>query len=209
MLTHSQIWSAIDALAELNGLSPSGLAKRAGLDSTTFNRSKRISADGRLRWPSTESIAKALDATGTSLDSFMNLLNGLPAPVRHSIPLLGLAQAGNDGYFDDAGFPKGQGWDEISFPGLEGEHVYALEISGDSMLPLYRDGDTIIVSPTMTPRRGDRVVVKTTGGEILAKELKRRTAKQIELRSLNQMHEDRVFDISEIVWIARILWASQ
>ena len=60
MLTHGQIWTALDRLAERSGLSPSALAKRAGLDPTTFNKSKRITSDGRERWPSTESLAKAL-----------------------------------------------------------------------------------------------------------------------------------------------------
>ena len=63
MLTHSRIWNAIDTLAETHGMSASGLAKKAGLDPTTFNKSKRIAADGRPRWPSTESVAKILQAT--------------------------------------------------------------------------------------------------------------------------------------------------
>ena len=63
MLSHSQIWTALDRLAARAGLSPSGLAKKSGLDPTTFNKSKRITPDGRPRWPSTESVAKALDAT--------------------------------------------------------------------------------------------------------------------------------------------------
>ena len=41
MLTHAQIWSAIDRLAARAGLTASGLARRAGLDPTTFNKSKR------------------------------------------------------------------------------------------------------------------------------------------------------------------------
>ena len=47
MLSHAQIWNALDRLAERNGMSPSGLAKKAGLDATTFNKSKRITNDGR------------------------------------------------------------------------------------------------------------------------------------------------------------------
>ena len=42
MLTHAQIWTAIDRLAARADLSASGLARRAGLDPTTFNKSKRI-----------------------------------------------------------------------------------------------------------------------------------------------------------------------
>jgi phage repressor protein C with HTH and peptisase S24 domain len=209
MLTHTQIWSAIDRLAERAGLSASGLAKRAGLDPTTFNKSKRITPDGRPRWPSTESVAKILAATGTTVDMFVTLIGDAGRGSTRAVPLIGFAQAGGGGYFDDAGFPVGRGWDEIAFPAVDDEHAYALEIAGESMLPAYRDGDVILVSPSAPIRRGDRVVVKTREGEVLAKELKRRTTRTIELRSLNHQHPDRAFAADEVLWIARILWASQ
>ncbi|MFN3889427.1 MAG: S24 family peptidase [Beijerinckiaceae bacterium] len=208
MLTHSQIWGAIDTLASRHGLTASGLARKAGLDPTTFNRSKRQGPDGRLRWPSTESLAKILHATGATLDEFMGLLTSRAEAARR-IPLIGMAQAGDGGFFDDAGFPAGAGWDEIVFPNIADENAYALEISGDSMLPAYRDGDVVIVSPNSPVRRGDRVVVKTREGEVLAKELKRRTARTIELRSINPEHQDRTFDADDVQWIARIVWAAQ
>ncbi|MFN3670508.1 MAG: helix-turn-helix transcriptional regulator [Bosea sp. (in: a-proteobacteria)] len=208
MLSHDQIWSAIDALAGRYGFTASGLARKAGLDATTFNRSKRIGPDGRERWPSTESIAKILTATGASLDEFMGSMRRGPAPAR-TIPLIGFAQAGSGGFFDDGGFPVGSGWEEVAFPGAADDKAYALEIAGDSMLPLYRDGDTIIVSPTAAVRRGDRVVVKTVEGEVLAKQLKRQTAKTVELASLNPEHPDRTLALGEIAFMARVIWASQ
>ena len=208
ILTHDQIWTALDRLAERAGLSPSGLAKRSGLDPTTFNKSKRITADGRERWPSTESVSKALAATNSSIDTFVQLI-GDNARTVQSVPLLGFAQAGAGGYFDDGGFPAGKGWDEVGLPAVNDEHAYALEISGDSMKPAYRDGDIIVVSPGTPIRRGDRVVVKTTGGEVMVKELKRRTAKTLELQSLNPNHVDRTLAADDVEWIARIVWASQ
>jgi len=208
MLTHAQVWSAIDRLAARAGLSASGLARRAGLDPTTFNKSKRITPQGRARWPSTESIAKALAATDTPFDVFVTLMEAT-APIARGVPLLGFAEAGAGGYFDDGGFPAGEGWDEVAFPALNDEHAYALEVSGQSMEPAYRDGDIVVVSPAAPIRRGDRVVVRTKDGEVLAKELKRRTAKVIELKSLNPQHEDRTLPLSDVLWIARILWASQ
>lgn len=209
-LSHSQIWAAIDALGERYGLTPSGLARKAGLDPTTFNRSKRETPEGRQRWPSTESIAKVLQATGASLDEFMALVSANSgAARRRTRPLIGLAQAGEGGFFDDAGFATGAGWDEIDVLADADEHSYALEIAGDSMAPLYRDGDIVIVSPAAPVRRGDRVVVKTTDGEIMAKELKRQTARTVELRSINPAYPDRVIPREEVSWIARILWASQ
>jgi phage repressor protein C with HTH and peptisase S24 domain len=210
MLTHAQVWTALDRLAARAGLSPSGLAKRAGLDPTTFNRSKRITPDGRARWPSTESVSKALAATGTTIDTFVDLIHDTARPVAtQAVPLIGFAEAGSRGYFDDGGFPVGKGWDEIAFPSVNDEHAYALEISGDSMLPAYRRGDIIVVSPAAPVRRGDRVVVKTRGGEVMVKELKRKTAKIIELQSLNATHPDRTLPLKDVLWMARIVWASQ
>ena len=208
MLTHGQIWTALDRLAERAGLSPSGLAKRSGLDPTTFNKSKRITADGRERWPSTESVAKALAATNSSIDTFVQLI-GDSARTVQAVPLLGFAQAAAGGYFDESGFPAGKGWDEVALPSADDEHAYALEISGDQMGPAYRDGDIIVVSPGTPIRRGDRVVVKTQGGEVMVKELKRRTTKTLELQSLNPAHVDRTLAADDVEWIARIIWVSQ
>ena len=208
MFSHADIWAAIDRLAETNGLSASGLAKRAGLDATTFNKSKRVMLDGRERWPSTESVAKALNATGTSFGEFVSLVGGSRMSTR-PLPILGFAQAGAGGYFDAGGFPAGNGWDEVSFPDMPEEAIYALEIQGDSMLPVYRDGDRIVVSPAAPRRRGGRGGGQTAEGEIMAKELKRQTNKTIELTSLNQDHADRSFTVSEIAWMARIMWVSQ
>src|SRR5262249_25585721 len=163
--------------AERHGLSPSGLARRAGLDPTAFNKSKRSGADGSPRWLSTESLAKALDAVGASMEDFAALAEGRSG---RTAPLLGFAKAGNDGYFDDAGFPAGDGWDEVRFPGLESENVYALEVTGDSMEPVYRKGDRIVVAPGLPVRRGDRVVARTREGEVLAKELGRASEKSVE-----------------------------
>lgn len=212
MLTHDRVWAAIDALATRHGMSPSGLAKRAGLDPTTFNRSKRVGGDGRPRWPSTESIAKVLDATGEDLAGFFSLArpasDALPVQ-RPPVPLLGLAQAGAGGFFDEGGFPVGTGWDAIAFPSGEGEMIFALEVSGDSMLPAYRDGDVLIVSRTAAVRRDDRVVVRTTDGEVMVKILHRQTLKSVELHSLNPDHPPRTVPVRQIDWMARILWASQ
>ena len=209
MLTHAQIWTAIDRLAARAGLSASGLAKRAGLDPTTFNKSKRVTPDGRARWPSTESVSKSLAATGATLDQFVALISDAARPPADAVPLLGFAEAGTGSHFDDGGFPAGKGWDEIPFPAIDDEHAYALEITGDAMLPAYRDGTIIIVSPAAPIRRGDRVVVKTRGGELMARELKRKTAKTLELRSFNPEAADRTLAADDLLWVARIVWVSQ
>ena len=214
MLSHETIWAAIDKLAATNKLSPSGLAKASGLDPTTFNKSKRITADGRPRWPSTESIAKILNATKTDLDDFMAMIakprrRRTVAKPRTTLPLIGFAQAGQGGFFEDGGFPVGTGMEEVSVPLIADENAYALKVSGESMMPFYRDGDIIIVSPSEQIRRGDRVVAKTVEGEVMAKVLEKRTAEQVVLLSLNPDHPPRIFSPEDLSWIARILWVSQ
>lgn len=212
MLTHQEIWNAIDALASKNGLSPSGLAKRAGLDATTFNVSKRRSRGGRMRWPSTESISKILDATGASMEDFVVLVTNRPAGgngAAQGIPVIGFAQAGQRGFFDDAGFPAGEGWDKADLPTLADPDAYALKVSGDSMLPLYRDGDTVIISPAAGVKTGDRVVVKTRSGEVMAKQLVRRAPDAVELHSFNADFSNLTVPANQIIWMARIIWASQ
>jgi phage repressor protein C with HTH and peptisase S24 domain len=212
---HEDIWRALDTLAAENGLSVSGLARASGLDPTTFNPSKRSMPDGRERWPSTESLAKVLGATGASLEAFAALVSGaraLPSNSRmqsqRRIPLIGLAQAGSEGFFDDGGYPVGGSWDEVNLPEIGDLNAYALEISGTSMEPVFRDGDVVIVSPATPVRRGDRVVVRTVTGEVMAKQLVRRSARRVELKSLNPAHRDRSFDLKDVAWVHRIVWAS-
>jgi phage repressor protein C with HTH and peptisase S24 domain len=211
MLKHADVWRAIDRLAEEHGLSASGLAKRSGLDPTTFNKSKRITRFGRPRWPSTESISKILAATESSLAHFVDhvAVGSDEESYVHRIPIVGLAQAGAAGYFDDAGFPKGSGWDQIAFPDVTDRNAYALEITGDSMEPVYRDGDIVVISPAAEIRRGDRVVVRTHGGEVMAKVFLRRTATRVELTSINPAHGDRMLNAEEMAWMSRIVWAKQ
>lgn len=217
MLTHENIWAAIDRLAASFGYSASGLAKQAGLDPTSFNKSKRISPEGKPRWPSTESISRILAATGATMSDFMSLLDATDEISsratlnKANIPLIGFAQAGKNGFFDEDGYPAGDAWDQIQFPDTEmnKENVYAIEVSGDSMMPLYRDGDVLIISPTATIRRGDRVIVRTEKGEVLVKEVIRQSSRKLDLKSLNPDHEDLSFPMKDISWTARILWVSQ
>ena len=103
----------------------------------------------------------------------------------------------------------GGGWDHIRFPRIDDDNAYALEVAGDSMEPLYRNGDVLIVSPNTGLRKGDRVVVRTIDGEVMAKILVRRTAKTVELASFNPAHADLVYPLDRIDWMARIVWASQ
>jgi phage repressor protein C with HTH and peptisase S24 domain len=211
MLTHLQIWNAVDSLAERHGLSSSGLARKAGLDSTTFNRSKRIGSDGRLRWPSTESIAKALEATGDSLDAFMELIaqeavqtaaqlpfQDLPFQEKpfqgtkaHSnittLPLIDMKSLQSSPLdiplFDEKGVPVGKVWEEVVFPTAEPTSTFILDITEDDYAPDYKTGDQLIVSTQVPLRRSDRVVIKLSSGEVLIGTFIRETAQNMTLKT--------------------------
>lgn len=214
-MRHEDIWRAIDTLAAERGLSPSALARLSGLDPTSFNPSKRQTSDGRTRWPSTESIAKILAVTNARLEDFSALVAGARAMSdslsrkRSKLPLIGMAQAGSGGFFDDGGFPAGAGWDEVELPGVADANAYALTINGDSMLPVYRHGDIIVVSPAAPVRQGDRVVARARNDAVMAKLLCRRTARFVELASLNPDFPGLRLHVTDILWMHRIVWASQ
>lgn len=103
MLSHDDIWRAIDKLAQEHGLTPSGLARRAGLDATTFNRSKRMSREGKLRWPSTESVAKVLDVTNCSLAHLVELISETRAAKAWNPPLIEVGRQIDAGLFGHSG----------------------------------------------------------------------------------------------------------
>ncbi len=213
MLTHDNIWLAIDRLAQSAGYSTSGLAKKSGLDPTAFNRSKRIGPDGKPRWPSTESIARILTATQSSMSDFIALIDTrvVGSKPQQMIPVLRYAEKGGGTHFDEQGHPVGDRWDMIHFPHPNGEPqpTFALEITDDSLLPIFRSGDRLVVVPGAAIRRGDRVIVHTGNGEFLARELIRQTAGKVELKSLTGQDANLNFSTKDIRWIARIFWVSQ
>ena len=213
MFTHAEVWCGIDELARQNGLTPSGLARRAGLDPTTFNPSKRITKQEKPRWPSTESLAKILVATETRFSDFVAMMTEQPPaavdPPSQRLRCVAIDQVTKEDLFDEAGFPVGDGWDEIDFPNLEGSHAYALELRGDEMAPVYRDGDILVVSPEANIRRHDRVLLKSSAGEVVAGSLLRRTAQRVELEAFSGKGDIRGFGVHEVAWLARIVWASQ
>lgn len=212
MLTHKAIWRGVDLLAERNRLSASGLAKRAGLDPTTFNKSKRTTKQGKSRWPSTESISKILEATRTSMAEFVGLIDeggeGSAPPVRR-LRCLSLGQMEREQAIDAAGFPQAGPWEDIEFPAIGDDNAYAIELDRDLIAPALRAGDMLIVSPRSSVRRHDRVVMRYRTGAIEIGVLMRRTAQRVMLGHFCQVEEERSIDAAELAWIARILWISQ
>ncbi len=210
MLTHKAIWRGIDLLAAKNQLSASGLAKRAGLDPTTFNKSKRTTKQGKPRWPSTESLSKILDATQTTMGEFVALLDeggaGSGEGMGRRVRCVRLSHAEREDAFDAAGFVRASGaWEDIELPTFSDSALYAIEIDRDVAPPILRAGDVVVVSPESSVRRHDKIVVKLRNGEIDFGIFLRRTAQRLSLGTFNSSGEDRAIPIADVAWQARII----
>jgi phage repressor protein C with HTH and peptisase S24 domain len=211
MLTHKQVWEGIDRLAAAKKLSASGLAKKAGLDPTTFNRSKRTTKQGKFRWPSTESLAKVLEATGTSMREFVELMHeGTTGPARDQrLRCVRFAQLESGEGIDNAGFLTGGPWEEVEFPLVDDPHAYVLELDSELAAPAYRGGDMLVISPSSSVRRGDRIIARYRDGRIVVGSLVRRTAQRVVLATLGAEPREVAIDTGDLAWIARIVWVSQ
>lgn len=211
MLTHEQIWRGVDRLALRNGLSPSGLAKRAGLDPTTFNKSKRITPDGKTRWPGTESLSKILDATQTSMADFVALIDDTGAtPTRSSdlkLRSIRLSKIEDDS-FDRAGFPLKGDWEDAEFPSIEDPRAYIVEIDQAADENFFRPGSLCVVSPSSSVRRHDRVMIKRKDGAILFGVLKRKSGQHMTIAG-SDTNSELTLHNKNVAWMARILWISQ
>jgi phage repressor protein C with HTH and peptisase S24 domain len=204
MLSHKQIWSAIDALAARHGHSASGLARAAGLDPTTFNKSKRLGPQGRLRWPSTESLARILQATDSNLDEFVALIS--KGRGGKTLPFLTMKDASKKKAFNGDGRPAVKGWGKLAFPDLTDGTAFALEITNDAAEPAFQIGDVIVVSPAAEVKRNDTVVVKAKDGLSVVRFV-RQTSKLVELKALNRGQQERALDRDDVDWVARVVWA--
>lgn len=207
MLNHSSLWLAIDRLAESRGLTPSGLARQAGLSSTLFNPSKRVK-NGRPRWPSTESIASILKATQCPLADFVSLIEEKQR-IQSKIPLFTLTQAASTILFDQEGQEHKNLGDFMTLPAAYDTDAFALEIDNETLEPHYLKGCRLILSPTEKPRRGETVGVRTTQGDLFIKRLNREGILKIELASLTAGEPPLTLPRHDIVWMNRILWISQ
>ncbi len=215
MLTHENIWTAIDRLAASFGYSASGLAKQAGLDPTSFNKSKRISPEGKPRWPSTESISRILTATGATMNDFIALIDSDASThsnkAEQTLPLIHFTQTKQKEVFDKNGNPTGDLWDHVQFPDMEMNktNIFAIEVSGNSLMPLYRNGDILIVSPNAPIRRGDRIVIRNAKGVLSVQEVLKKQARKLDLKSVCAKKKTISYTSKDIDWTARILWVSQ
>lgn len=196
MLSHSGIWDVIDRLAERHGLTASGLARRAGLDATAFNPSKRVGGDGRPRWPSTESLAKVMEATGTSVADLARLVGGEAGRSAGPLGAVEVRGAGRAGFAEDGVQPP--------LAGIADVHV--VTVAGPPFAPLYRPGDRLVVSASAPIARGNRVLYTDEAGTTAVAEVEA-WGPTVVLRAPDGT--TRRLPRTALVFAARILWVSQ
>lgn len=189
------------------GLTPSGLARRAGLNATSFNKSKRRGLDGRPRWPSTESIARVLDATGLGVPAFLMLIGGQALFGRDSDGQIVLSVR-PDGFAEDAPSFAGAGAD-VALPFCRDAPLIAVEVRDGSALPLYRPGDRLIASLAAKTGRGDRVILSMLDGRLLIRALRARSRQTLTVGPVGDATASEVHRLGDVAWTARILWVSQ
>jgi phage repressor protein C with HTH and peptisase S24 domain len=206
MLTHEQVWTAIEALAVRHGLTVSGLARKSGLDPTTFNRSKRIGSDGRQRWPSTESIAKIIEATSSSLDDFIGLLRPL-AVEPHGTPAGGFSEHAPYDYGPASLRSSRPAW-QGRLPMLAEDSAEIVEVISDDLEPVYRRGVYLVASRDASQAAGDRLLVRSHSGVLLVRRLAGTLHGGLNLTGWGPNLPDCVLQPHEIAWSAKVVWAT-
>ena len=196
MLTHQGIWAAIDALAARSGLSPSGLARKGGLDPTTFNKSKRLSQVGKPRWPSTESLAKILTATGCSFEHFLIDMAGAEEKTSTQIPFLEARHGTFAHHFTPDGKPTGPAWSHWTPPCLHLPGLFALEMTGAGIL---------LAVPCNDFSSAGRFLVQQKDGDPCAGEVQEDGDGPYRLTPLSPDNPTLRISAEDILWRAKII----
>ncbi len=206
MLKHGDIWFAIDTLAQRNNLSVSALARLSGLDPTTFNRSKRINASGKERWPTTESISKILDATGCSLMDFIGLIPGIIVPDGTiDLPCLQQMMDLQPDTFSRSGTPFGRAWESISISLASHRGDFGIKVSDPKAFPGIAPGSTVLVSTAAEIRPGDKIVVQNLDFSLSMYVLQSEKRHSIEVTREDDVTSIRRESRRNIRWMSRVV----
>lgn len=133
-----------------------------------------------------------------------------PIPVTgwRGIPVVGMAQLGDNGFWADIEYPVGHGDGFVDVP-TKDKDAYALKCKGDSMRPRIKDGEFVVVEPNHQIQPGDEVLVKAKDGRVMVKEFLYNRAGRVHLISVNENHppmaiaEGDIEKMHYVGWIAK------
>lgn len=128
-----------------------------------------------------------------------------PAAPYGTVPVVGYVSAGETSIeYDDQGYPTGAGFDDVPRPrGTKDPHCYALRVRGDSMEPVYMDGETIVLDTTKPVHDKNHAVVRV-GGKTYFK-IYRQVQGRITLQSFNREHPEITCSPEEITFKHRVV----
>lgn len=192
------------SLMSSRGVTQAAVASGAGLSQPTISRYLSAQSEPKLK-----DVAALADYFGMGVDAFLgrpplpdepvgpqkayvfqetHVSNGAaPFGAAKNVPVIAWARAGQGGYYED------QGLDVPHVPTTcKDPNCYAVAVEGDSMEPLYKAGDVLVVAPNTEARNGDLVLVKTKEDEVLFKKLVKR-GDIIQLVSFNPDYYAREF----------------
>ena len=208
IMKFEKIWDVIDKFALSNGMSPSALAKSIGLDATTFNKSKRLRADGKQRWPSLESINKILEVYNIELEDLYRFsVDARQSANALSVPYISLSHLSQGSKAEVRHFDMAS-WKQVNLP-YSTNNIYAIDLDNSAYEPLYNFGATLVVAKDSEIRRGDRVIIITRNGETLIREFIRREENAIKVCTPYDKETFQYINLSDIKLLNRIIWASQ
>ena len=175
------------------GLSMKQVSIAAGLGETAVRDMLQ-----KVASPKVDTVMAIADQLGITLTE---LLEGRPDGAR-KVPLIGYVGAGEGWVPFDGDGPI----DEIEVA-VEGGPAVGLLVRGDSMFPVYRDGDILVGTkrPTSSPRSliGADCIVETSTGERYVKFLAKSPVRgRFNLKSYNPRHAD--LENVELNWAAPI-----
>lgn len=173
------------------GLSQEALAARCGWRQSRIGNYERDE-----RQPRVEDIKKIAKELGVSF-TWLAIAKGSMQDEEHHptcVPVISCVQAGGwTPVYDE--YPPGDGFAYLYTDLRLSDGAFALEITGDSMMPEFRPGDRVIIDPSLEPRPGDYVVAKLDDEqEATFKKYRVRSANVIELVPLNDDYPTLTID---------------
>jgi len=163
------------AMQSSKGWSETAVASEVGVTAQVWSNWKKrgaVAKDGYERV--LERFPELFSGRAAAVVSFDQIRsNAADAPKlrgARAIPVVGRARGGDNGYFEEEGYPVGYGSSYVSH-GTRDANAFALRIEGDSMRPRIRHGEFVVIEPNATYSPGDDVYVALKDGRKLVKTL--------------------------------------
>lgn len=218
------VMANVDKLRKQKGMSTAEFAHRMGVLSSYVSNWRRrgIPAD---RW------VRAAEVLETSVDILTGRISGdtiiinnvslegasfqhgslnttetsaIPVILNGSIPIIGCAKLGDDGYFADVFADPDYTQGTLNINSRD-PLAYAIRCEGHSMVPRIQPGEFVIAEPSVEASPGDEVVVEDNNGRRMVKRFLYHRDACYHFASINQDFNPIVIDDKEIKSIHPVL----